>query len=183
VLLNLLSNAVKYNRDNGAVIVDVAAAGPEAVRIAVQDTGHGLSPEQLASLFQPFNRLGQEGGKVEGTGIGLVVTKRLVELMGGTLDVQSSVGAGCIFSIVLKAATQATPELPAPPAGGTTRAPLRVVGRDVETRPLVLHIEDTRANCAWCARSSTCGATCARCPRRTRAWASNWRAPIARNSS
>ena len=146
VLLNLLSNAVKYNRDNGAVIVDVAAAPPDGVRIAVQDTGLGLTSEQLASLFQPFNRLGQEGGKVEGTGIGLVVTKRLVELMGGKLDVQSTVGAGCIFTIVLKAATQASPELVATPVDGSMRVPLRVVGRNVETRPLALHVEDNPAN-------------------------------------
>ena len=83
VLINLLSNAIKYNRSEGTVVVDCTASSPERIRISVTDTGAGLPPEKLAQLFQPFNRLGQEGGGEEGTGIGLVVTKRLVELMGG----------------------------------------------------------------------------------------------------
>ncbi len=87
------------NRDNGNVAVDVRAEASGSVRIAIQDTGAGLRPDQLASLFQPFNRLGQEAGKVEGTGIGLVVTKRLVELMGGTIAVKSTAGVGSVFSI------------------------------------------------------------------------------------
>ncbi len=69
---------------------------PDRIRISVRDTGAGLAPEQLAQLFQPFNRLGKEAGTEEGTGIGLVVTKRLVELMGGTIGVESTVGrAAC----------------------------------------------------------------------------------------
>ena len=146
VLLNLLSNAVKYNRDKGTVIVDVAAEQPDGIRIAIQDTGQGLRPDQLALLFQPFNRLGQESGKVEGTGIGLVVTKRLVELMGGTIGVTSNVGAGCVFSIVLKAATPESPEIVPATVESTPRVPLRVVGRVVEAHPLVLHVEDNPAN-------------------------------------
>ncbi len=97
VLLNLLSNAIKYNRDMGAVVVDVVTTDAQRVRVSVQDTGQGLNPEQVGKLFQPFNRLGQEGGPEEGTGIGLVVTKRLVELMGGTIGVTSSVGVGSVF--------------------------------------------------------------------------------------
>ena len=92
VLLNLLSNAVKYNREGGAVIVDCTPAGAERLRLSVQDTGMGLRPEQVAALFQPFNRLGQESGTQEGTGIGLVVTRRLVELMRATIGVTSSPG-------------------------------------------------------------------------------------------
>ena len=82
VLINLLSNAIKYNREQGTVAVSCTAISPERTRISVRDTGAGLSPEKLAQLFQPFNRLGQESSAEEGTGIGLVVSKQLVELMG-----------------------------------------------------------------------------------------------------
>ena len=92
VLINLLSNAIKYNRRGGTVVVDCAASAPDRIRISVKDTGAGLPPEKLAQLFQPFNRLGQEASGEEGTGIGLVVTKRLVELMGGAIGVESTVG-------------------------------------------------------------------------------------------
>ncbi len=146
VVLNLLSNAVKYNRDNGVVNVEVSAGTNDSVRIAIQDTGAGLRPDQLAALFQPFNRLGQEVGKVEGTGIGLVVTKRLVELMGGTISVESTVGLGSVFSIELKAATPAQNPVPLPAgseaAGAVSRA-APVIGA---TAPLVLHVEDNPAN-------------------------------------
>jgi signal transduction histidine kinase/CheY-like chemotaxis protein len=102
VLLNLLSNAVKYNRDNGAVVLDCTRTDGNKVRISVQDTGVGMRPQQLESLFQAFNRLGQEGGEVEGSGIGLVVTKQLVELMGGTLGVSSTLGTGSVFWVELE---------------------------------------------------------------------------------
>ena len=104
VLLNLLSNAAKYNRDLGAIAVHCRAAGPGRVRISVQDSGPGLRPEQLDQLFQPFNRLGQENGAEEGTGIGLVVTQRLVELMGGAIGANSEPGTGSEFWIELAAA-------------------------------------------------------------------------------
>jgi signal transduction histidine kinase len=107
VLLNLLSNAVKYNREMGSVVIGCERSGEESVRISVQDTGIGMRPDQLQSLFQPFNRLGQEAGVQEGTGIGLVLTKRLVELMGGKLAVSSTPGVGTVFSI----------DLPAPATG------------------------------------------------------------------
>ena len=79
---------------------------PERIRVSVKDTGAGLSPEQLAQLFQPFNRLGQEAGGEEGTGIGLVVAKRLVELMGGAIGVESTVGAGSVFWFELDSAAE-----------------------------------------------------------------------------
>ncbi len=82
VLINLLSNAIKYNREQGTVEVKCTTLTPERIRISIKDSGAGLPPEQLAQLFQPFNRLGQEASGKEGTGIGLVVAKRLVELMG-----------------------------------------------------------------------------------------------------
>src|SRR5476649_802030 len=119
-ILNLLSNAIKYNRDMGALVVDCAPVAGGRVRISVQDTGSGLRPEQLAELFQPFNRLGQEGGAQEGSGIGLVLTKRLVELMGGSIGVSSSPGIGSVFWIELPAAEAAT---------GAGPAPARQIGR------------------------------------------------------
>jgi signal transduction histidine kinase/ActR/RegA family two-component response regulator len=101
VLINLLFNAIKYNKPGGAVAVECTPSPPDSIRISVRDTGGGLAPEQLAQLFQPFNRLGKEAGAEEGTGIGLVVTKRLVELMGGVIGVDSAVGAGSVFWIEL----------------------------------------------------------------------------------
>jgi PAS domain S-box-containing protein len=109
VLINLLSNAIKYNRVGGALIVQCAMTRENRVRISIRDTGAGLAPEQLEQLFQPFNRLGQEAGAEEGTGIGLVVTKQLVELMGGVIGVESRVGEGSIFWFELE--TSAAPEL------------------------------------------------------------------------
>ena len=97
VLINLLSNAIKYNRDGGAVVVSCTVSSPDRIRLSVRDEGEGLDPEQLAQLFQPFNRLGREANAEEGTGIGLVVSKRLVELMGGRIGAESVVGKGSVF--------------------------------------------------------------------------------------
>lgn len=102
VVINLLSNAIKYNKAQGAVSVEYALSPPGAIRISVRDTGEGLAPENLAQLFQPFNRLGREAGPEHGTGIGLVMSKRLVALMGGTMGVDSTVGVGSVFWIELK---------------------------------------------------------------------------------
>jgi signal transduction histidine kinase/ActR/RegA family two-component response regulator len=101
VLINLLFNAIKYNKPGGAVAVEVRPLEHHSIRICVRDTGAGLAPSQLAQLFQPFNRLGKEASAEEGTGIGLVMTKRLVELMGGTIGVESTVGTGSEFWIEL----------------------------------------------------------------------------------
>jgi len=106
VLVNLLSNAIKYNRVGGQVDLRCNEMLSGSVRITVQDTGEGLASEKLAQLFQPFNRLGQEAGAQEGTGIGLVVSKRLVELMGGTIGVESTVGVGSLFWFELDAAAE-----------------------------------------------------------------------------
>ena len=141
VLINLLSNAVKYNREGGTVTVACAPAGRESVQVSVTDTGEGLSASELKQLFQPFNRLGQEGRVGEGTGIGLVVCKRLVELMGGVIGVRSTVGLGSVFWIDLKL----TGDLQAQRA--VTEAVLSVarpvVGSQVRT---LLYIEDNPAN-------------------------------------
>ena len=109
VVINLLSNAIKYNRDEGEVTVECFVVSPERVRLTIRDTGAGLAPAKLAQLFQPFNRLGQETSGVAGTGIGLVVTKRLAELMGGSLGVESTPGIGSVFWCEFTAA--ASPQL------------------------------------------------------------------------
>jgi signal transduction histidine kinase/ActR/RegA family two-component response regulator len=136
VFVNLLSNGIKYNRVGGAVDVSVRAGGDGAVRVSFQDTGAGLPPDKLAQLFEPFNRLGQESGVEEGTGIGLVVSKRLVELMGGHIGAESSPGVGSVFWVdiaqaeAIDAAGDDAPGLPAVaealPAGTRCRTVLCV---------------------------------------------------------
>ncbi len=110
ILINLLFNAIKYNKPGGAVAVEVKPVGKYSIRISVSDTGTGLAPSQLTQLFQPFNRLGQEAGAEQGTGIGLVMTKRLVEMMGGTIGVESAVGVGSEFWVELGLAN--APQIP-----------------------------------------------------------------------
>ena len=108
VMLNLLSNAIKYNRLGGRIDVSRFMDGQAQVRIGVRDTGHGLTPKELACLFQPFNRLGQEHGKEVGTGVGLVVTKKLVESMGGIIGAESEVGSGSLFWFCIPVATHSS---------------------------------------------------------------------------
>jgi len=142
VLLNLLSNAIKYNRAEGTVVVECAMGAPERIRISVKDTGAGLPQEKMTQLFQPFNRLGQESSGEEGTGIGLVVAKRLVELMGGVIGVESTVGTGSVFWFELK--TVAGSEL----AAGDRQAAASAKPRSPRKarRHTVLYVEDNPAN-------------------------------------
>jgi CheY-like chemotaxis protein len=143
VLLNLLSNAIKYNRADGAVVVDCALTDSQCVRISVQDTGIGLRPDQLESLFLPFNRLGQEAGAEEGTGIGLVVTKKLTELMGGTIGVTSSPGTGSVFWIELKSTKPVTADELNITHQATAVAKMP---HDGALLPTLLYVEDNPAN-------------------------------------
>ena len=101
VMLNLLSNAVKYNRDAGKIIVESQLFDESYVCIEVTDTGHGIRAEQFKDLFEPFSRLGREYSNVEGTGLGLMLTEQLVELMNGMIEVRSEVGTGTTFGIKL----------------------------------------------------------------------------------
>ncbi|HLK15447.1 MAG TPA: ATP-binding protein, partial [Fimbriimonadaceae bacterium] len=103
VCLNLLSNAVKYNVDQGSVAVGVTRSG-DRVRVSVDDTGIGIDESKLANLFSPFDRLGREGSEVEGTGLGLSVSKGLVETMGGELSYARNQPSGSVFSFELKLA-------------------------------------------------------------------------------
>ncbi len=104
VLINLLSNGIKYNKTGGVVSVHCVANAPGRVRIGVQDTGNGLSPEDLAQLLQRFNRLEAVAPAMAGTGIGLAMCRRLVELMGGAFGAESTVGAGSLFWVELNLA-------------------------------------------------------------------------------
>ena len=141
VLINLLSNAIKYNRGQGTVEVKCTASTPERIRISIKDSGAGLPPEKLAQLFQPFNRLGQENGVEEGAGIGLAITKQLVELMGGTIGVKSTVGAGSEFWIEL--IRDVTPHFA---AKNTLPVELAPQAQGNETRRTLLYVEDNPAN-------------------------------------
>jgi PAS domain S-box-containing protein len=138
VLMNLLSNAIKYNRDGGRVWASVESTARK-VAIAVHDTGPGLTAEQRARLFQPFARLGAEARRIEGSGLGLVIARQLVQAQGGTLDVASEPGLGSVFRVVLPRCAPATAladaqaELPPQP------------GRDAGARRLV-YVEDEPLN-------------------------------------
>ena len=139
VLLNLLTNAIKYNRAGGQVTVDSAKEGGFA-RLSVRDTGRGLSAEQIAHLFEPFNRLGMESEGIEGSGIGLTIVKTLVEAMGGQVGVSSHAGLGTVFDVTLPATNAAPPAALASPAGAGSgaAAPAR--------SGQLLYIEDNSVN-------------------------------------
>ena len=141
VLLNLLSNAVKYNREGGEVRVAGTTAASPLARIEVADTGLGIAPGDVERAFSAFERLGAETTDVEGTGLGLALTKRLIDAMGGTIGVESEVGRGTVFWLDL-------PEVPAPEARAPVRqrtgtAAARPVRRDART---VLYVEDNPSN-------------------------------------
>jgi CheY-like chemotaxis protein len=142
ILINLLANAIKYNKAGGAVTMDCSPSQPDAMRISVQDTGAGLAPEQLAQLFQPFNRLGQEAASDEGTGIGLVVCKRLIEAMGGVIGVESAVGKGSVFWIELTLTAEERSAAGAAELVPVAQAPEQV-GEPLRT---LLYVEDNAAN-------------------------------------
>src|SRR5450830_1681081 len=143
VLINLLSNAIKYNREHGTLEVKCTASTPERIRVSITDTGAGLSPEQLAQLFQPFNRLGQEAGGEEGTGIGLVVAKRLVELMGGVIGVESTVGVGSVFWFELNSVAEPHLSMEGGEAAAALAEPHVPIGEQLHT---LLYVEDNPAN-------------------------------------
>jgi PAS domain S-box-containing protein len=142
VLINLLSNAIKYNKAGGTVVVSCVVNTPGRVRVCVEDTGAGLSPEDIAQLFQPFNRLGRAATTEEGTGIGLVVSKRLVELMDGEIGVESAVGKGSVFWFELNLTTR-----PQPSGIAGTALAMDLEQGSARTRPrTLLYVEDNPAN-------------------------------------
>jgi protein-histidine pros-kinase len=140
IVLNLLTNAVKYNSKRGHVWVALGTGEAGRTWLSVRDDGPGLSAEQMAGLFQPFNRLGQEGGSEEGSGIGLVLSKRLAELMNATIGVTSAVGEGSTFTIEMEAAE--APTLPRQVVQDDAPPPVAVS----HDKPLLLYVEDNPAN-------------------------------------
>jgi signal transduction histidine kinase len=139
VLLNLLSNAIKYNRDHGRVTISAERVAAK-LRIDVSDTGQGIASDKLDRLFTPFERLGAEGSDIQGTGLGLALSKSLVEVMGGELSVESEPGEGSTFSIELPIAKR--PTMPVADRGDAASA-----RRDrLPEGATVLYIEDNMSN-------------------------------------
>jgi signal transduction histidine kinase/CheY-like chemotaxis protein len=146
ILSHLLSNAIKFNQRGGEVAIEVRQLGTPtdgpSLQITVRDSGMGMSPEQLAQLFQPFNRLGREQGPTNGAGIGLVISRHLAMLMGGQLEARSEAGQGAVFTLTLPALTM-PPRSQVAPKPAVRNAPT-LAG---EPRPRhVLYVEDNWAN-------------------------------------
>jgi CheY-like chemotaxis protein/anti-sigma regulatory factor (Ser/Thr protein kinase) len=137
ILLNLVSNAVKYNRERGSVDIACTDAGNGRVTLAVRDTGRGIATDDLERLFVPFDRIGLEAGTIEGAGLGLTLVQRLVEVMGGTLSVDSTEGVGSTFTFALPAT-----EDPLAPAD----APALPSGPERSQAATILYVEDNLAN-------------------------------------
>ena len=151
-LNNLISNAIKYNRENGSVTISCSAPANDKVRITVTDTGYGIAPEKLARLFEPFNRLGAEMGPVEGSGIGLVITRQVLEAMNGAVGVDSRPGIGSAFWLEIPGRISAEPaplasaETPSDVAPG--RLTRVLVAEDYAPNQAVLKLQLESLGCA-----------------------------------
>lgn len=144
VLLNLTSNAVKYNRAGGTVHLAVEAGSGGSVRFVVGDDGPGIPPEKHSQLFQPFNRLGAETTEIEGTGVGLTITKRMVEAMDGRIGFETEVGRGTTFWVEVPASLE-NPVAPSPDAAeDKARDAMRIVAAGIPRK--LLYVEDNPAN-------------------------------------
>jgi len=140
VVLNLISNAIKFNKPNGSVIVSYEKQDGGMMRLGIKDTGSGISEDKKDKLFKPFERLGMQPEQIEGTGIGLTITKQLVELMNGTIGFESTAGEGSFFYVNFPVSTK-------------TQLPTQVAERaepvqssSTHSRKRILYIEDIPAN-------------------------------------
>jgi len=142
ILLNLLSNAVKYNQDGGSIKIICEAYPDKKLRISITDTGIGISESQLLQLFQSFNRLGAERSGTQGTGIGLVITKKLIEMMGGNIGVESQPGKGTMFWFELTQSENG--KIKSVDEDETVE--YTKVGSEDKSQKIILYIEDNPAN-------------------------------------
>lgn len=143
ILLNLISNALKYNRPGGKVYLDWRNIGHDDIHVSVRDTGFGIAAEDREKLFQPFSRLGGKSGQIEGTGIGLAICRRLVEQMGGAIQLDTQVGTGSTFSITLPRSTEPLEDAPKDDAENEDGDGGLVIGPIPRK---VLYVEDNPAN-------------------------------------
>jgi PAS domain S-box-containing protein len=141
IVMNYGTNAIKYNRADGSVSISVSVVDGDFVRVTISDTGHGIAADKQDKLFQPFQRAGQETGPIEGTGIGLVITKRLAELMGGRVGFRSTPGAGSDFWVDLP--LHATPSGVRPDG---TAAKAEAGALSEQRGRVVVYVEDNPAN-------------------------------------
>jgi CheY-like chemotaxis protein len=139
VLLNLVSNGIKYNREGGRVVVGCHEAGAGRLRLTATDTGIGIPAEVRSRLFTPFDRLGAEAGGVEGTGLGLALSRRLVEAMGGRIGLESAEGGGSVFWIEL-------PETASPDVQSGLGVAGALLPPGATRRGVILYIEDNSSN-------------------------------------
>ena len=146
VLLNLLSNAVKYNREGGSVHLDCEPVPGGRLRIKVTDTGLGIPPEAIGRLFVPFERVASQPSAIEGTGLGLPLSKRLAEAMGGNLEVSTTVGQGSSFWIELPLAEAPVQQAERQLDGGPAPAPAAEQADRTGPDLTVLYIEDNLSN-------------------------------------
>jgi len=144
VLLNLVANAIKYNNEGGTVAVSCEPVEPDQLRIHVRDTGPGIRPEDLNQLFVPFERLGAERSDIEGAGVGLALSRRLAEAMGGTLSVSSAYGEGSRFTVQLAVVEGPLEQFER--VTGTAPESLCGEAASSDLRHKILYIEDNMAN-------------------------------------
>jgi len=136
VVLNLISNAIKYNRPNGKIECCCSPVSTQEILIEIKDTGKGIESSKMKQLFEPFNRLGKENSSIEGTGLGLTITKKLIQFLGGEIGATSEVNQGSCFWIKLPREIIKTTEITAKLTNK----------KDLKEKPLVLYIEDNPAN-------------------------------------
>ncbi|MGE5453476.1 MAG: PAS domain S-box protein [Acidobacteriota bacterium] len=155
VLMNVGSNAIKYNRSQGDVLFTIESQSQETLSVNITDTGPGMNEQQLARLFHPFERLGRETSNIEGTGLGLIITRSLIEAMGGHMEIRSQPGAGTRVTLTLpQAINPSAPSIAGSPASASPLSPVAMnhsssPASDASTpaRPLrVMYVEDNRIN-------------------------------------